>query len=368
MDSDDQPALTCLLISLVTTMTLQTVYILRLTTGMTTAVAVSYGMAWPLNFIAPLFAVIFLIFPVWIGWKMAVQILLRLTFSLLIGLIISEYFLNFPLLCVTLYGLLFFYIYYNDTPSAPPMATMFMTIGITIVPIMGLSGAVMSHLIALALLINMGVGLIFAWLFHLIIPNSLAKQQPQAQSAKKPTSPPALSREERARLALVSTIVALTAVIIFFSFNLSAYAFAMIQICFMAGSPNANTSFQAMKGNALACLIGGVAIIIVYNLLTAVPTFLFLVAITLCFALLFSRRIFGGGPNAKVFISGVTTFLVLLGTSTMADTAASTNFYLRIAQILFAGLFTVAGLIIVEHLLRPQKKRKLPVRSRPRVA
>lgn len=71
---------------------------------------------------------------------------------------------------------------------------------------------------------------------------------------------------------------------------------------------------------------------------------------------------------AKAFISGLTTFLVLLGTSTMADTAASTNFYLRIAQILFAGLFTVAGLIIVEHLLRPQKRRKLPARLRPRVA
>ena len=71
---------------------------------------------------------------------------------------------------------------------------------------------------------------------------------------------------------------------------------------------------------------------------------------------------------AKAFISGLTTFLVLLGTSTMADTAASTNFYLRIAQILFAGLFTVAGLFLVENLLRPLKRRKLPARLRPRVA
>ncbi|MCK5922881.1 MAG: hypothetical protein KAG66_18205, partial [Methylococcales bacterium] len=88
----------------------------------------------------------------------------------------------------------------------------------------------------------------------------------------------------------------------------------------------------------------------------------------LCCALLFSSRIYGGGPMAKAYISGLTTFLVLLGTSTMADTAASTNFYLRIAQILFAGLFTVAGLIIVERLLRPSKRRKLLSRSRARVA
>jgi len=349
-------------------MTLQSVYILRMTAGLTTAVAVCYGKAWPLNFIAPLFAVVFLIFPAWIGWKMAVQILLRLTFSLLIGLIISEFFLNFPLLCVPLYGLLFFYIYYNDTPSAPPMATMFMTLGITIVPIMGLSGAGMSHVIAIALLFNMAVGLFFAWIFHIVIPSSLVKQPPQAQAAAKTPPPPTPSQQERARLPLTSTIVALTAVVNFFSLNLGAHAFAMIPICFMAGSPNANASFEAMKGNALACLIGGIAIIVVYNLLVAVPSYLFLVAITLCFALLFSRKIYGGGPMAKAYISGLTTFLVLLGTSTMADTAASTNFYLRIAQILFAGLFTVAGLIIVEHLLRPKKRRKLSLRSRPEAA
>ncbi|MBW2659900.1 MAG: hypothetical protein JRC87_09990, partial [Deltaproteobacteria bacterium] len=287
------------------------------------------------------------------------QILLRLAFSLLIGLIISEFFLNFPLLCIPLYGLLFFFIYYNDTPTAPPMAAMFMTIGITIVPIMGLSGTGPAHLIAISLLFNMAAGLIFAWIFHLLIPNNLARHAPQTPPVKKSEPPPEISKNERTRLALVSAIVALTAVIFFFSLNLVSYAFAMIQICLMAGAPNANSSFQAMKDNALACLIGGIAIIIVYNLLTAVPTYLFLMVITLCVALLFSRKIYAGGPMTKAYVSGLTTFLVLLGTSTMADTAASTNFYLRIAQILFAGLFTVAGLVLVERLLRPGKLRKL---------
>ncbi len=340
-------------------MTLQNVYILRMTAGLTTTVAVSYGMTWPLYFVGPIFAAIFLLLPVWIGWNKAVQILLRLAYSLLIGLIISEYFLNFPLLCVPLYGLLFFYIYYNDTPSAAPMATLFMTMGITIVPIMGFSMVGLSHVIAAALFFNMVVGLFSGWLFHLIIPNTLAGPGTQPPSGKKPTPPSEPSKKERIRLALTSTIVALTAVILFFALNLSSYSFAMFQICLMAGAPSANASFQAMKGNVLSCLIGGAAIIIVYNLLTAVSTYLFLVVIILCFALLFSRQIFGGGPMAKAFTTGFITFLILLGTSTMADTAASTNFYLRIAQILFAGLFTAAGLIIVEHLLRPGKRQRL---------
>ena len=336
-------------------MTLQNIQILRLTAGVTTAVAVAYGMAWPLSFITPLFGSIFLVIPVWIGWRMALQLLFRLGWSLLIGLIISEFFLDFPLLCVPLYGLLFFYIYYNDTPAAPPMAAMFMTIGITIVPIMGLSGVLLAHIIVVALLFNLLAGLFFAWLFHMLIPDSIAQHSTQATPEKKPAPPLEPPREERVRLALVSTIVALTAITIFFSLNLVTYAFAMIQICFMAGTPSANASFQAIKGNALACCIGGVVIIIVFNLLVAVPTYLFLVTLICCVALFFSRQIFAGGPMSKVHISSLTTFLVLLGTSTMVDKVASTNFYLRIAQILFAGLFTVAGLIIVEHLLRPKK-------------
>lgn len=338
-------------------MTLQAVKTLRLAFGVWIAIAVSYAVAWPLYFIAPLFATIFLVMPGWIGWKMAVQILLRLTYSLLLGLFISEVLLAFPVLCLLLYSLMFFFIYYNDTPSAPPFSTLFMTLGITIVPIMGLSGVAMSHFIAMALLFNMGFGLVFAWLFHTLMPNSLARQNGQAPAAKKSPPPPLPPREERVRLALISTIVAMIAVTLFFTLNLSAYALAMIQVCFMVGNPTVNASLQAMKNNALACCIGGAAIIIAFNLLVAAPSYLFLLVLSLCIVLFFSRKIFEGGPYAGAFISGLTTFLVLLGTSTMVDGVASTNFYLRIGQILFAGLFAVAGLILVEHLLRPDRKR-----------
>ncbi len=67
---------------------------------------------------------------------------------------------------------------------------------------------------------------------------------------------------------------------------------------------------------------------------------------------------FGGGPHAGEFTSGFITFLVLLGTSTMVDKDASSNFYLRIFLILFAGIFAVAGLVLVEYLLRSKKSEK----------
>ena len=77
-------------------MTLQTVQTLRLAFGVWAAIAVAYGAAWQLSFIAPLFATIFLVFPAWIGWKMATQLLMRLSYSLLLGLLISEFLLDFP--------------------------------------------------------------------------------------------------------------------------------------------------------------------------------------------------------------------------------------------------------------------------------
>ncbi len=344
-------------------MTLQTVLTLRLAFGVWAAIAVAYGMAWQLSFITPLFATIFLLFPAWIGWKMAMQLIGRLSFSLLLGLLIAEFLLGFPFICILVYGLLFFFIYYNDTPLAPPFAAMFMTIGITIVPMMGLAGVGLPQFIALALLVNFAFGLVFAWIFHTLMPNSLAKQLPQAQAAKKPAPPVLPPREERIKQALTSTIVALTAVIIFFSFNLIAYAFAMIQICFMVGASSANASAQALKDTAIACCIGGLAIIIVFNLLVAVPTYPFLLAVTLLCTLFFSRQMFAGTAMSKTYISGLTTFLVLLGTSTMVEKVASINFYLRIAQILFAGLFAIGGLLLVGYLMRPDRRKILSLQK-----
>ncbi len=348
-------------------MTLQTVQTLRLAFGVWAAIAVSYGMAWQLSFITPLFATIFLLFPAWIGWRMAVQLIGRLSFSVLLGLLISEFLLDFPLICIMVYGLLFFFIYYHDTPLAPPFAAMFMTIGITIVPIMGLAGYGLPQFIALALVVNFVLGLVFAWIFHNIMPNTLAKQVPQAQAAQKPPPPTLPPREERIKQALTSTVVALIAVVIFFSFNLIAYAFAMIQVCFMVGAPSAKASADALKDTALSCCIGGLAIIVVFNLLVAVPTFPFLLAVTLLCILFFSKQMFAGTAMSKTYVSGLTTFLVLLGTSTTVEKVASINFYLRIGQILFAGLFAIGGLLLVGYLLDPDRRRILSLSfKRPR--
>jgi hypothetical protein len=341
-------------------MTLPAIMTFRLALGVWTAIAVAFGAGGQLSFLTPLFAAIFLAFPAWIGWRMAIQLLRRLAFSLLIGLLISEYLLSFPVISILVFGLLFFFIYYNDTPAAPPFSSLFMTLGVTIVPIMGFAGTGVSHLIAIALLVNFAGGLFFAWLFHSLMPNSLAKQLPAAAPAQKPPPPPLPSREERIKKALASTIVALIAVTIFFSFNLLSYAYAMIQICLMVGSADAKASLQGLKAAAMSCLIGGIAIVIVFNLLVAVPTYSFMLILTLLCSLFFSRQVFSGKPEAKLYFSGLTTFLVLLGTSTMVDKVASTNFYLRIAQILFAGLFAVVGLMVVGAFLDSNLKKIIP--------
>lgn len=339
-------------------MTPANVRALRLSLGVTTAVAVSYGVAWPVYFLTSLFTAMFLAMPIpWMGWKTAFQIIRRLMAGLLCGLIISEYFLSYPLFCVPFYALVFFYIFFNDA-TAPPLATIFMTMGVTMVPIIGLQGTMASHFIVGYLFLNMTLGFVFTWLFHLLIPNSLAKPDPNAPAPKRPAPPPIPSREERARLALVSTTVATSAVVIFFSLNLAQYALAMIYICMMAGTPNTNASVKVMKANSTACLIGGIAIVIAYNLLVVVPRFEFLIVLVLCFSLYFSSKITSGKPNAAAWSSGFTTFLVLLGSSTSGDSSAGSNFYLRIAQVLFAGLFCIVALIVAEHLLERKRYRK----------
>jgi len=338
-------------------LSLQTLCTLRLALGITAAVAVSYGIGWPLAYLVPILTVLFLALPVWITWPAAVKIMMLLALGLLIGVLISEFVLHFPLLCVPLYVLLFFMIYYTPGPDTSPLVPLFMTMGITMIPIISFSGTMVAHLVATALLFDMAVALFFAWLFHSLLPDSLAAKTVAAARSSAPVRVVEATEKEKIRLALVSTIVASTAVIIFFALNLSQYALAMLFICIMAGTPDQNASIKFIKGSALATVIGGVAVIAAYNLLVVSPTYLFMVFLVLLFSLLFSERIYSDSPLAPAFQSGFTTFLVLLGSSTGGADAASSDFYVRICQILFAGLFTVLGLVVVEHLLRPRAKR-----------
>lgn len=330
----------------------------RLTLGVTTSVAVAYGIAWPLSFLTPIFTVMFLTGPQWMSWGAALKVIILLAISLLIGVAISEFLLGFPLICVPFYGLVFFLIYYVISPSAPPLVSLFMTLGVTMIPIMGFADIGLAHIVASYLLVNMIMGMFFAWLFHSLLPDTRIQFE-GSKAQKPPPKPPMVSENERLRLALVSTIVSLTAVIIFFSLSLTQYALAMMLICIMAGTPNKNASVTFMKGNMIATLIGGIAMIIAYNLLVAVPTYSFLICLVLGFSLLFSAKIFGDSPLAPIFQSGFTTFLVLLGSSTGVEKSAAGDFYLRIAQIIFAGLFTVVALMVVERLLRPKSWRLL---------
>ncbi|WP_083912903.1 DUF2955 domain-containing protein [Rubritalea marina] len=331
-------------------MTLPQLIAIRLSVGVTLSVALSYGMAWPLSYMAPIFVAMFLMMPIpWIGWKNAMKLMRRLAVGLLGGLLISEYCLQLPLFCVPLYYLIFFYIFYNDA-TAPPMATLFMMLGVTMVPILGLLTPVASHYIVAYLSVNMMMGLVFMWLMHRLLPNSKAVMPKVA--AKKQAAPKPPSKEVRLRLVMVSTIVAGSAVLIFFTLNLQQFALAMLYICMMAGTPQTNASLQVMKANSIACIIGGVAVVVAYNLLVAVPTYPFLIVLTLLFCLLFSARIVRGDKWSKSWGSGLTTFLVLLGSSTTGDSSASSNVYLRIFQVLFAGLFTIFAIAAVEYLIR----------------
>ncbi len=337
-------------------MSLQTLRTLRLALGITTTVAVSYGIGWPLSYLVPILTVLFLALPAWIGWSGALKVLLLLAVALLMGVMLSEFVLHFPLLCVPLYVLLFFMIYYSSPPGAPPLVPLFMTMGITMIPIISFSGTMVSNLVASALFFGMAAALFFSWLFHALLPDSMARESVIEEKKTAPAPPPPIAERERARLALVSTIVASTAVLRFFALNLSQYALAMLFICIMAGTPNKNASVKFIKASALATAIGGSAVIIAYNLLVVAPNYGFLIALVMLFSLFFSSMIYSDSPLAPAFQSGFTTFLVLLGSSTGSSDSASTDFYLRIAQILFAGLFTVLGLTVVEHILRPRVK------------
>jgi hypothetical protein len=72
------------------------------------------------------------------------------------------------------------------------------------------------------------------------------------------------------------------------SLYLVQLALAMLLIYITAGTSNQNTSSSVVKANSIAAFIGGIAAIVDFNLLVAVPTCLFLIVLNFCFTI-FSR-------------------------------------------------------------------------------
>ena len=146
----------------------------------------------------------------------------------------------------------------------------------------------------------------------------------------------------------------LPVLVMFFVFNLSDALLVLIFIAILSMNP-ATSNKKTGIGIIVANLGGGLAAIAAFNLMTAVPSLLFLGLLVLLAGLLFGRALFSGRPVAPLYGMAFSTFLLILGNVTSFRGEAGEEVWTRILQLGIVVIYIVIAFAVVDYFSSHKK-------------
>jgi len=325
---------------------LRTARVLRYAFGVTGAAAVSFAFAWPLFFLTPVLAAVFLALPT--PAPSARQVMMMLVSALaamMLGLCFTLFLLPYPLVYVPMLGLVLFHIYYLLNRGGSMWLVLMALLAILILPMLANSGDLLPTAFA---------GW-FAWSCALAIGAYALAHQLFPNPPGGPPMPPKRPRPQgyvpqAASAALKSTVVILPLTVLFITIDLASQVLVLVMAAIFSLMPDLSKGRQAGTNSLISTLMGGATALLVYLAIVAVPEFHFFVPLMLLITLLFGAAIFSGRPKASYMSSAATTVIVLLGSLMSDDASFSDVFITRLALIFAATIYVVAALRLLNQL------------------
>ena len=157
------------------------------------------------------------------------------------------------------------------------------------------------------------------------------------------------SSRQRFISALTKTLVVTPVLILFFVFSWSGAMLVLFFIAILSMNP-ATANKKTGVAMILANLGGGLAAIVVFNLLTIVTNFLYSGMLTLLVGLLFGNGLFGKKPVSPLFGMAFSTFLLILGNVISLAGEAGGMVWTRIFQIGVAMVYMVIAFRLVDRV------------------
>jgi hypothetical protein len=316
--------------------------ILRYAMGSAMIMMVAMGADYTLAYLTPVLALNFLspgAKPP--SLKSSAVFLLSVAIASLAGVVFSGFFLDYPLVFLPLLTLILFQLYY--TRSLQNMK-QWLIISLTVIPMMSMQSLKTGGIVAVNLFMNALFAMIMVWVIYFIFP-----KQETTSAGNKSGLAASLTPRQRFLSALEKTLVVVPALLLFFVFNLSDSLLVLVFTAVLSMNP-AMKSKKAGLGIILANLGGGLAAILVFNLLTVAPSYFYLGVLTLLFGLLFAPGLFGSKPAASLYGMAFSTFLLILGSVTGLAGEAGEKVWVRIFQIGLAVTYMVVVFALVDRL------------------
>ena len=321
--------------------------ILRYALGSTFMVALAMGYGWELSFLLPILGLDFLSAgkdnP---SLREAFKSIAIISMASIVGLLFSYLFLQTPIIHILLTFLLLLFLFYTNSSFISPMVKVWLIIAVMLIPNVALLSIDLAETIAGGLMINMALAILVVWFIFAIIPKRVTSKNSTAIVAQKEETP----KQVRFKFAITNTLVIMPVYLLFYYYQLSSYLLILIFIALLSMQPAFAKNFKGGFAMILGNLIGGLLSILVYELLTVVPTFGFLIVLVLISGLFLGSRAFSDRKTAKLYAMGFSTFLLIICSVTGSGTLdAGAKLWSRILQIMLAVTYVVLAFGLINR-------------------
>jgi hypothetical protein len=320
--------------------------IFRLAASVTLASTAVMTIDWPLAFIAPL-----LVVSIVSGndqapsLKSSAMMVVIIVLGMLVGLLFSALFLNYPPLASILLFIIFFWIYYLcNLGKLPAFAGLILLLGMTIIPMMTVIHAQAAHLVAAGLVTAAIAALIFANIAYWLFPAVTAKDAAQAQQHSPDTT-------EAMHKAITSTLVVLPAILSFITFEWSGGTLIIVFIAILSLNPALEDTRKAGTGLLMGNAIGGGIAMIFFLWMNISPHLSVYIVTIAFFSLYISRQLYSGKKLAPLWGMALSTMLLLTG-SIMSGSGgeADTKLLTRLFQIVIVATYMVLAVHVLVYI------------------
>lgn len=323
--------------------------VFRYAIGATLILGVAMAADYTLAYITPVLALGFIapgVPPVSV--KAGAGFVITLLFATFAGVIFSHLFLDYPLVFIPMLALALLHLYY--TSAINQIFKIYLIISLSVIPLISITSFKLGEVVAIDLVINAAIAILLIWLIFFIFPyrEAIAISQKSAEQNIP-------SEKERFVNAMNTVIVILPLLTLFFIFHWTGSLIVLIFVMILTMIPAA-TNVRTGLALILANLMGGVAAILVFALLTIVPEFIFLLLMTLLMGLFFGKRLFSEKPAAKLYGSAFSTFLLVLGSVTTSEGSAGAKVWSRVFQIGMAVVYVVVATGLLHYYTQQRKK------------
>ena len=340
-------------------MSIASVRILRMALGTALSMLFSQIVNWPMSFVAPVLTMFILSLPLPVlKLDSGIKFILVFVVAIHAGLVFLPFMLNQRMVGILLLGLALYHSFYYTARGGSQVVGAFATVGLALVTSVG----TVSVDAVLALLGGLSTGavfgVLFVWVAHAILPDSLARAGPvQAPGVQAKAQKPDLAVARRS--AWRSMLIVMPVILWFLLSSASAsYAAFMIKVASMGQQAGVDQSRQAGKSLLISTVIGGIGAIVAWQALSIWPSLLMYVLLIGLGGLIMGPKIFAGRglqPAGATWSYGYLTMIVVLAPAVLdGQTGASADaaFWSRLQMFIWATIYGTGAVFVFDALWR----------------